>query len=47
MLSSNPVLHAAISAVVTDTLPAAQWEKGFDLARSGTGGKVVLDWTQL
>ncbi len=47
MLSSNPVLHAAISAVVTDTLPAAQWEKGFDLARSGTGGKVVLDWTEL
>jgi threonine 3-dehydrogenase len=47
MLSSSPVLHAAISAVVTDTLPAAQWEKGFDLARSGTGGKVVLDWTQL
>lgn len=47
MLSSNPVLHAAISAVVTDTLPAGQWEKGFDLARSGSGGKVVLDWTQL
>ncbi|PNI07393.1 L-threonine 3-dehydrogenase [Arthrobacter sp. AFG7.2] len=47
MLSSNSALHAAISAVVTDTLPAAQWEKGFDLARSGTGGKVVLDWTQL
>lgn len=47
MLSSNPVLHGAISAVVTDTLPAGQWEKGFDLARSGSGGKVVLDWTQL
>jgi threonine 3-dehydrogenase len=47
MLSSNAVLHAGISAVVTDTLPAAQWEKGFDLARSGAGGKVVLDWTQL
>lgn len=47
MLSSSPVLHAGISAVVTDTLPAGQWEKGFDLARSGTGGKVVLDWTQL
>ncbi|WP_104042879.1 L-threonine 3-dehydrogenase [Arthrobacter sp. ZGTC412] len=47
MLSSNPVLHAGISAVVTDTLPAVQWEKGFDLARSGAGGKVVLDWTQL
>ncbi len=47
MLSSNPVLHAGISAVVTDALPASQWEKGFDLARSGAGGKVVLDWTQL
>jgi threonine 3-dehydrogenase len=47
MLSSNPALHAGVSAVVTDTLPATQWEKGFDLARSGAGGKVVLDWTQL
>jgi threonine 3-dehydrogenase len=47
MLSSNSVLHAAISAVVTDTLSAADWDKGFDLARSGSGGKVVLDWTQL
>ncbi|MFJ5861546.1 L-threonine 3-dehydrogenase [Pseudarthrobacter sp. NPDC092439] len=47
MLSSNPVLHAGISAVVTDVLPAAEWEKGFDIARSGTGGKVVLDWTKL
>ncbi|WP_411375966.1 L-threonine 3-dehydrogenase [Arthrobacter sp. MPF02] len=47
MLSSNPVLHAGISAVVTDMLPAGDWEKGFEIARSGTGGKVVLDWTQL
>ena len=47
MLSSNPVLHAGISAVVTDVLPASEWEKGFDIARSGTGGKVVLDWTKL
>jgi threonine 3-dehydrogenase len=45
MLSSNPVLHANISAVVTDTLPAADWEKGFEIARAGVGGKVVLDWT--
>ena len=47
MLSSNPVLHAGISAVVTDTLPATDWEKGFEIARSGVGGKVVLDWTRL
>jgi len=45
MLSSNPVLHRNISAVVTDKLPAAEWEKGFAAARSGGGGKVVLDWT--
>ena len=45
MLSSNPVLHRNISAVVTDTLAAAEWEKGFAAARSGVGGKVVLDWT--
>lgn len=47
MLSSNPVLHAGISAVVTDVLPATEWEKGFDIARRGAGGKVVLDWTKL
>ncbi|MCC2661152.1 MAG: L-threonine 3-dehydrogenase [Arthrobacter sp.] len=46
MLSSNQTLHANISAVVTDVLPATQWEKGFDIARSGVGGKVVLDWTE-
>ncbi len=45
MLSSNPVLHRHISAVVTDTLPAARWEDGFAAARSRAGGKVVLDWT--
>ncbi|WP_309075742.1 L-threonine 3-dehydrogenase [Paenarthrobacter sp.] len=47
MLSSNPVLHRSISAVVTDKLSAADWEKGFEIARNGTGGKVVLDWTEL
>ncbi|MCY0904604.1 L-threonine 3-dehydrogenase [Arthrobacter sp. H14-L1] len=45
MLSSNQVLHRHISAVVTDTLPAARWDEGFAAARSGAGGKVVLDWT--
>jgi threonine 3-dehydrogenase len=32
--------------VVTDVLPAAQWEKGFEIARAGVGGKVVLDWSE-
>lgn len=47
MLSSNPVLHSHISAVVTDKLCATDWEKGFEIARAGTGGKAVLDWTKL
>lgn len=47
MLSSNPVLHRNISAVITDVLPAMEWEKGFEAARGGHGGKVVLDWRTL
>ncbi|MGM0929712.1 MAG: L-threonine 3-dehydrogenase [Actinomycetota bacterium] len=47
MLSSSPALHAAISSVITDVLPAAEWERGFATARHGEGGKVVLDWTRI
>lgn len=46
MLQANPVLRQAISSVVTDTLPAGEWQQGFDTARTGAGGKVVLDWTR-
>lgn len=45
MLSSNPVLRRNVASVVTDVLPASRWEEGFAVARSGSGGKVVLDWT--
>jgi threonine 3-dehydrogenase len=45
MLSSNPTLHRNVAAVVTDVLPAERWEEGFAVARSGSGGKVVLDWS--
>ncbi|PYI66738.1 L-threonine 3-dehydrogenase [Arthrobacter livingstonensis] len=45
MLSSNPVLCAAVASVVTDRLPATEWEQAFEIAKSGRGGKVVLDWT--
>ncbi|MHA7273047.1 L-threonine 3-dehydrogenase [Arthrobacter sp. Bz4] len=45
MLQSNPILQQAISSVVTDTLPASQWQQGFNTARNGASGKVVLDWT--
>jgi threonine 3-dehydrogenase len=36
-----------ISTVITDRLPAGEWEKGFELARGGAHGKVVLDWTEV
>ncbi|WP_433876480.1 L-threonine 3-dehydrogenase [Sinomonas atrocyanea] len=45
MLASNPVLRRHVASVVTDVLPAERWEEGFAVARSGTGGKVVLDWS--
>ncbi len=47
MLSTSEVLRTAILRTITDVLPAADWEKGFDLARSGTAGKVVLDFSTL
>ncbi|MEO8222005.1 MAG: L-threonine 3-dehydrogenase [Specibacter sp.] len=45
MLSSNPVLRKAVASVVTDVLPATEWEQAFSIAKSGRGGKVVLDWS--
>jgi len=36
-----------ISAVVTDRVPAAEWQHGFALARDRRRGKVVLDWTAI
>ncbi|MDO5753025.1 L-threonine 3-dehydrogenase [Arthrobacter sp.] len=45
MVCSNPVLRAAVSSVVTDRLPATEWEQAFDIAKSGQGGKVLLDWS--
>lgn len=45
----SAMLHAGldIAAVITDRFPAAQWDDAFQAARSGRGGKVVMDWTQL
>jgi threonine 3-dehydrogenase len=36
-----------IAAVITDRFPARDWADAFAAARSGHGGKVVMDWTQL
>lgn len=34
-----------VADVITDRLPADRWEEAFAIARSGNGGKVVLDWS--
>ncbi|HEY3755611.1 MAG TPA: L-threonine 3-dehydrogenase [Opitutaceae bacterium] len=33
-----------ITPVITHRLPAAQFQEGFDLMRSGRSGKIILDW---
>lgn len=47
MLSTSEVLRSAITRTITDVLPATEWEHGFEIARAGTAGKVVLDWSRL
>lgn len=36
-----------ISPVITDRFPASEWVEAFAMARSGKGGKVMLDWTEV
>jgi threonine 3-dehydrogenase len=33
-----------VSPVITHHFPIAQFEKGFEVMRSGQSGKVVLEW---
>ena len=44
MLSTSQTLRA-ITRTITDVLPAAQWERGFEIAKAGCRGQVVLDWS--
>lgn len=46
MTQTSPALRDRILATVTDVLPATQWERAYEIARSGSGGKVLLDWTR-
>jgi threonine 3-dehydrogenase len=45
MLQTSDRLRDAVASVITHRFPAEQWQDGFDAARSGRGGKVVLDWS--
>lgn len=46
MTTTSPELRDRVLATVTDVLPATQWERAYEIARSGSGGKVLLDWTR-
>ncbi|MHA7984920.1 L-threonine 3-dehydrogenase [Rathayibacter sp. CAU 1779] len=47
MLQTSAVLRDAIASVISERLPAREWERGFEAAAAGGTGKVILDWTQL
>ncbi|MFC7376266.1 L-threonine 3-dehydrogenase [Brachybacterium sp. GCM10030267] len=47
MISTSPLLRERVLATVSDVLPASQWERAYDIAGSGSGGKVLLDWENL
>lgn len=45
MLQTSQVLRDRIRSVITHRFPAAQWQDAFAAARSGQGGKVIMDWS--
>lgn len=47
MLQTSAVLSERIGSVISERMPAFEWERGFEAAASAHGGKVILDWTEL
>ncbi|GAB2547660.1 L-threonine 3-dehydrogenase [Brachybacterium huguangmaarense] len=47
MTTTSPVLRERVLGTVSDVLPASQFERAYEIARSASGGKVLLDWTDL
>jgi threonine 3-dehydrogenase len=45
IVRSSPVVRDRVRSTITDVLPATEWERCYEIARSGSGGKVVMDWT--
>jgi threonine 3-dehydrogenase len=45
MLQTSAVLRDAIGSIISERMPATEWERGFEAAASAHGGKVILDWT--
>lgn len=47
MLQTSSTLRESISSVISDCLPAREWENGFAAAAAAGTGKIILDWTEL
>src|SRR5690606_41696964 len=47
MISSSPRLREAITAVITDVLPARDWRSTFVLTGRARRGKVEIAWTRM
>jgi threonine 3-dehydrogenase len=47
MLQTSADLRAAIASIISDRMPASDWQKGFATAAAGGVGKVILDWTNV
>ena len=47
MLQTSSTLRASITSVISDCLPAREWESGFAAAAAAGTGKIILDWTEL
>lgn len=47
MLTTSKELRERVSSTVTDVLPASEWERGYEVARTGAGGKVLLDFENI
>lgn len=47
MLQTSSTMRGAIGSVISDPIPARDWQRGFEIAASAEVGKVVLDWTDV
>jgi threonine 3-dehydrogenase len=36
-----------VSDVISEVIPAREWQRAFDIARQATSGKIIIDWTDL
>ena len=45
LLTSSPTLRQQVRSIVTHRFDAADWADAFAAARSGSCGKVIMDWS--